>query len=831
MPVPPRQVLADAIAHGNVVLIIGTGVSIQATGRADHASWPGLLNAGIDYAEFWAGKADIPEWGALQRKRLATPTLSNLLETATDIERALGAPNHANFVNFLRETIAKLAPVQHDLLNAIAALHRAGARLATTNYDDLLASATGLPAIPWTSATQVQSVLRGDDSAILHLHGHWRSPETIILGEPSYTRIRQAAHAQALQQAVALFRTVIFIGCGDGLADPNVGQLLHWLHGNIAAGTTRHILLCRTGEQARFRETYADHPHLAILPYGPNHEDLAGFLARITPAGTIPVSGSLPPLVPAPGLSEADLRRILREEIPALAADRHVPEAPLRAVLAKLNAADTPLAEIPTRLAEAADELLRLRADLARLSNDRPEFATLRARALAQIDQGEFDAARQTLQQGRAAARELRQHYSRAEAAFLADEARLHRLNLNHPAAIAAFAEAVTLDPDATWTWIELGDLHRLTGALAGATQAYTQARDAARRNGMDRDCAAALDRLTVVQIAQGNLNDARISAADALRIAQQLAFAVPTTADALRNLSVSHNKMGDIRLRQGDLQAALASYQAGLAITDRIATTAPGVVMAQRDLAVSHERIGNIYFTRGDITAALTSQLAAHAIHERISAAEPLSPAAQRDLSISHNKIGDIHRKQDNLPAALANYQAALAIRERLAATDSDNAEAQRDLFIAHSNIGDIHCSQYDFPAAAASYRSTLAIAARLAAADPDNAEAQRDLSIVHERIGDIQQDRYAALTSYVTALTIAERIVAADPANAEWQQDLARYLERVALANPDPAAALTLLHRGSDILSRLVALSPTNATYLKQLAALEAEIARRTP
>src|SRR5271155_163257 len=52
-----------------------------------------------------------------------------------------------------------------------------------------------------------------------------------------------------------------------------------------------------------------------------------------------------------------------------------VPEAPLREVLKKLGEAEVAEAEIPERIAKAADELLQLRADLTRLRNDRPEFA------------------------------------------------------------------------------------------------------------------------------------------------------------------------------------------------------------------------------------------------------------------------------------------------------------------------------------------------------------------------------------------------------------------------------------------------------------------------
>jgi hypothetical protein len=119
----------------------------------------------------------------------------------------------------------------------------------------------------------------------------------------------------------------------------------------------------------------------------------------------------------------------------ATAEAKGVSEAPLREVLRRLGEADVADSEIPDRLAEKADELLRLRADLARLRNDRPEFAAIRARASALIDKGEFDAARAALNEGCERARALREEASRTQAQFLADEARVDRLQLNYDAA------------------------------------------------------------------------------------------------------------------------------------------------------------------------------------------------------------------------------------------------------------------------------------------------------------------------------------------------------------------------------------------------------------
>ena len=110
----------------------------------------------------------------------------------------------------------------------------------------------------------------------------------------------------------------------------------------------------------------------------------------------------------------------------------------------------------------------------------------------------------------------------------------------------------------------------------------------------------------------------------------------------------------------QGNLPAALTSYQASLAIAERLAQADPGNAGWQRDLSVSHNKIGDVLVAQGNLPAALTSYRASLAIRERLAQADPGNAGWQRDLSVSHNRIGDVQRAQGNLPAALTSYQAS---------------------------------------------------------------------------------------------------------------------------------------------------------------------------
>ena len=147
----------------------------------------------------------------------------------------------------------------------------------------------------------------------------------------------------------------------------------------------------------------------------------------------------------------------------------------MQAVLAKLGEAGIPDHEILARLDVAADELIDLRAQLARLMNDRPEFAAIRKQALALIDRGELDAARTTLGRGREAARTLREDVSRNEAEFLADEARIDHLQLAYRAAAEKYSEAATLvapfDRHGEWEYLmQQGSELDGTGPNSGTT-------------------------------------------------------------------------------------------------------------------------------------------------------------------------------------------------------------------------------------------------------------------------------------------------------------------------------------------------------------------------
>jgi tetratricopeptide (TPR) repeat protein len=72
----------------------------------------------------------------------------------------------------------------------------------------------------------------------------------------------------------------------------------------------------------------------------------------------------------------------------------------------------------------------------------------------------------------------------------------------------------------------------------------------------------------------------------------QRLAASDPGNAQWQRDLSVSHDRIGDVRVAQGDLAGALRAFEADLEIAGRLAASDPGNAGWQRDLAVSYYKL-----------------------------------------------------------------------------------------------------------------------------------------------------------------------------------------------------------------------------------------------
>src|SRR5918995_2518805 len=122
--------LAERIAAKRVLVVVGTGVSLAATGGEKLASWKGLIASGVDRL-VELGLRDA-KW-ATSQKELLEGDLDDLLGVAEQVSRRLGWERTddrcgGDWNKWLRTTVGGLRTTHPELIEVIRDL---GAPLAT----------------------------------------------------------------------------------------------------------------------------------------------------------------------------------------------------------------------------------------------------------------------------------------------------------------------------------------------------------------------------------------------------------------------------------------------------------------------------------------------------------------------------------------------------------------------------------------------------------------------------------------------------------------------------------------------------------------------------
>jgi tetratricopeptide (TPR) repeat protein len=265
------------IARGRAIAIIGAGVSIASTGGNALASWSGLLKHGVDYCLEFGHPPPRPDWARRQHAALADGDLLDWLGVAEQVERRLR--NNDQFYTWARKTVGSLRVTSRAVLEAIRDLDLV---TVTTNYDDLIEQVTDRTPVTLLEWNRALRVLKKEGPGILHLHGHWENPDSMVLGVISYDRHITNPRTQAFQQALFFANSIVFIGCGAGLDDPNFRKLQAWLR-RVLGGDQRHYRLCLDGEIDSLKDDQEPGNPIFPIAYGSDHSHLAAFLQTLAP--------------------------------------------------------------------------------------------------------------------------------------------------------------------------------------------------------------------------------------------------------------------------------------------------------------------------------------------------------------------------------------------------------------------------------------------------------------------------------------------------------------------------------------------------------------------
>jgi len=274
-----RRIYLEKRQTRRMVILAGAGVSFAAS-RDKLALWPDLLHNGLQYGvAFGQGTVDElwrDRWAQILEGALETGRVHELALVGEAIQSLLLEVGEMQ--KWMNETIGSLSTEHHQLLDVLGAT---GVPLATVNYDRLLDKHLGRGTLEWShgAALQWPAGPRGDD--VLHIHGDYSNATNIVLGVRSYERSTQYEPIQQVLRNLAIQHTLLFVGWGSGLRDPNFGALFDWLRAISPLHAPPHFILVPTSEAKPLqRQLGAGHP-VQVVPYGDNHDELVPYLQEL----------------------------------------------------------------------------------------------------------------------------------------------------------------------------------------------------------------------------------------------------------------------------------------------------------------------------------------------------------------------------------------------------------------------------------------------------------------------------------------------------------------------------------------------------------------------
>jgi tetratricopeptide (TPR) repeat protein len=271
--------LRKQIIEKRAIVVVGAGVSAAATNGHRYATWKELLRSGVHRC---TAVANLPQtWVSIREQQIDSGEANEMVSAAEEVTRVLRSVR-GEYPRWLRETVGELHKqiVDPTLVKTIGNLT---ARFMTTNYDSVLEAVLTRDSLTWRQFADVDRWARGEDSSgILHLHGHHSDEESVVLGIRSYEDVIRNEHTVAVLNALWTTHTLIFIGYGAGLDDPNFSRLLQWARTAHPRPEHRHYRLVLGDDAAKIEKD----DQIVAISYGDSFDALPRFLSSLGAAAS-----------------------------------------------------------------------------------------------------------------------------------------------------------------------------------------------------------------------------------------------------------------------------------------------------------------------------------------------------------------------------------------------------------------------------------------------------------------------------------------------------------------------------------------------------------------
>ena len=261
------QLLKTLATDQKIVYLCGAGASMS---LAKHRlSWPNWILAGKDYLSG-------PDKAELDR-RIGAWSTDELIDAVTFLLEKLKLTG--SYEDYMAGTIGSLHPNNDVFKDALRKVWRAGDLIATTNYDLTIEESINSEPVSYSFPVEILSIIRGSGNKVIHLHGVYdrlHGVDDIVADDPQYKNILANAGAQFIQNLIST-HTIIIVGCGGTVEDPNLSGFMSFVVEKLGATDVPYFYLMKNGDSV------PDLPPNAIpVFYGDDYADLPAFLSELS---------------------------------------------------------------------------------------------------------------------------------------------------------------------------------------------------------------------------------------------------------------------------------------------------------------------------------------------------------------------------------------------------------------------------------------------------------------------------------------------------------------------------------------------------------------------
>ncbi|HYV10210.1 MAG TPA: protein kinase [Pyrinomonadaceae bacterium] len=307
-------------------------------------------------------------------------------------------------------------------------------------------------------------------------------------------------------------------------------------------------------------------------------------------------------------------------------------------------------------------------------------------------------------------------------------------------------------------------------------------AQDAAGDRGLQRDLAAAYEKLGAVQYTPsvphlGDLAGALESQRKAAKLREALVAADPGNAEYRRELLDSYWNIAVLVGRNGDMAQEMELVRRQLPEREQLAAAEKDAFIDRYNLAATYLYIGTLLIQMGDTNGAIENEQKGLRIREEVAALDPDRTRSSRALTISYEYLGLAYDKAGDIKRAFELQQRALQVRESLVAADPLNTDLRLMLVESYRYVGDIYLKLGDVKLARDHYLKQFSLVKEMAAADPADTQLISNEAVALIKVGDVEAamgQKTTAAANYREALKIREQLSAAVPSDVFLRRDL---------------------------------------------------------